>query len=370
MTTRERMTAILNGDSPDRIPWIPRIELWYKARHLTGTLPEEWHDYSLREVERDLFGATAARNGSVFNTRHDGVEVVTNTEGDVKTTEYLTPIGKVKTVQRISAELKRLGLPGRVEEDLLKGPSDYKVWEYVVEHTVWESRYDEFATYDDEIGSEGLPLVTIGDVPFHEFVQKLAGYNNAFYQLADYPDEVAHLLQTMYEVQKERMWPVVLDSPATMFLQGHHLSSQFTPPSYFEKYITPYCNDFYPLLHDKGKFVAMHADNDTSQIADLLEQAGWDMLECFVTAPMVPMTLKKARETWGNRMILWGGIPSAILAPSYPRSMFESFVEGVFETIATGDAFVLGVADNVMPDSDMDRVRWIGDFVGSLYPNC
>jgi hypothetical protein len=87
------------------------------------------------------------------------------------------------------------------------------------------------------------------------------------------------------------------------------------------------------------------------------------MLECFVTAPMVPMTLRQARRDWGNRIVLWGGIPSAILSPSYPADMFEAFVHDVFESIDRGDAFVLGVADNVMPDSDIGRVRWISELV-------
>ncbi|MAG13266.1 MAG: hypothetical protein CMN78_01585 [Spirochaetales bacterium] len=365
MTTRERMTAILDGKAPDRIPWIPRIELWYRARQLAGDLPDRWKDFSLRQLEDDLFGATAARGGSIFKIKYDGIDVVRTQEGDTETTEYRTPVGSVRTVQRISDELKRMGLPGRVEEELLKGPSDYRVWEYVVEHTNWDASFDTFLAYDEKIGADGFPMVAIGDVPFHEFVQKLAGYNDAFYQIADYPDEVDHLLRTMQEVQKDRMWPIALESPAKLLLAGVHLSSQFTPPQFFEKYIIPYCRELFPLLHNKGKRVAMHADNDTSQIAKLLEDAGWDMLECFVTAPMVPMTIEKARQVWGTRMILWGGIPSAILAPSYPFESFTTNVKSTFKAIGKGDAVILGVADNVMPDSDITRVKWITDYVDS-----
>lgn len=51
-----------------------------------------------------------------------------------------------------------------------------------------------------------------------------------------------------------------------------------------------------PYIHSRGKSVAMHADNDTSQILDHVARAGWDMLECFITAPMVPLTMEQARE--------------------------------------------------------------------------
>jgi hypothetical protein len=256
-------------------------------------------------------------------------------------------------------------LPGRVEKDLLQCPADYTVWEYVVEHTHWKARYDLYDEYDKETGDEGLPMVAVGDVPFHEFALSLAGYNNVFYQLADYPDEIAHLLEVMMQAQSERFWPLVIESPAKLLLWGVHLSSQFTPPGIFERYVAPYCNEVMPMLHAAGKKVAMHADNDTSQIHRQLEDCGWDMLECFVTAPMVPMTLRRAREVWGNRMILWGGIPSSILSPSYALDEFKRYVNDVLESIDDGRAFILGVADNVMPDSDIERVRWISELVGA-----
>ena len=38
-------------------------------------------------------------------------------------------------------------------------------------------------------------------------------------------------------------------------------------------------------------------------------------------------------------------------------------MRGVFRTIAPGDAFILGVADNVMPTSIIERVERISDLV-------
>ena len=39
MTNRERILAVLDGKSPDRVPWIARLELWYHARLAEGNLP-------------------------------------------------------------------------------------------------------------------------------------------------------------------------------------------------------------------------------------------------------------------------------------------------------------------------------------------
>ena len=151
-----------------------------------------------------------------------------------------------------------------MEEYPLKGPDDYRVWEWIVEHTHWRADYDAYRTYDAEIGEDGLPMVGVGDVPIHTFILDLAGYDHAFYQLADYPDEIEHLLAVMTEVERARLWPVIAASPARLVLHGVYLSSQFTPPRIFEKYILPYYDEFMPYVHERGIAVAMHADNDTA----------------------------------------------------------------------------------------------------------
>jgi len=51
VTDRERILAIMDKKSPDRIPWIPRLLLWHNARKNRGTLPKRFQDMTLRQVE-------------------------------------------------------------------------------------------------------------------------------------------------------------------------------------------------------------------------------------------------------------------------------------------------------------------------------
>ena len=63
MTNRERLLAIMDGRPPDRIPWIPRLLLWYNAHKKAGTLPARYRGMTLRQIERDLGVGTPARDG-------------------------------------------------------------------------------------------------------------------------------------------------------------------------------------------------------------------------------------------------------------------------------------------------------------------
>jgi hypothetical protein len=62
-------------------------------------------------------------------------------------------------------------------------------------------------------------------------------------------------------------------------------------------------------------------------------------------------------------MIIWGGVPSVILEESYTDEQFETYMDELFRAIAPGGAFILGVADNVMPTSMLSRVRRITELV-------
>jgi hypothetical protein len=78
---------------------------------------------------------------------------------------------------------------------------------------------------------------------------------------------------------------------------------------------------------------------------------------------MVEVTLREARAAWGTDVIIFGGVPSIILEPTFPEADFEAYMQDVFHAIAPGDAFILGVADNVMPTSLIERVERISDLV-------
>jgi uroporphyrinogen-III decarboxylase len=146
-------------------------------------------------------------------------------------------------------------------------------------------------------------------------------------------------------------------------MHGHHLSSQMTPPPLFRQYILPYYRELTPRMRRRGKVVAIHADNDTRLILGLIAEAGIGMAECFVTSPMVRTTLAEARAAWGDRVIIWGGVPSTILEQPFTDEQFDRHMEGVFRTIAPGRAFILGIADNAMPGSDIRRIRRITEMV-------
>jgi uroporphyrinogen-III decarboxylase len=362
MTNRERMLSIVGGRRPDKIPWIPRLRLWYNFHKSAGTLPDKYRGWELRDIERDLGMGTPARDARVFSARTESVETRVRRSGNEIFAEYITPVGTVSTKHGVVEKLDRAGMSSYQIEHLIKRPEDYDVVEYIIEHTKLTPAYDQYAAYDQEIGEDGLPMVGLGACPMHKIMREYLGYEKAVFEMIDHPNRIERLLRVLTD-HAEEMQNIAAGSPAKMILHGEHFDSMITPPPLFEEYFKPYFREFAELLHSKGKILICHADADSSLLLDLIRESGFDMAEVFTTAPMVPCTMSQAREAWGSDVIIWGGVPSVILCEPVSDERFEAFMLDLFETIAPGDSFILGVADNVMPETKFERLLRISEMV-------
>ncbi|MDP6041004.1 MAG: hypothetical protein QGG64_20815, partial [Candidatus Latescibacteria bacterium] len=150
MTERERILAIMNGQSPDRMPWIPRLLIWHRAHVRAGTLPEQLQDMSLREVEQSLGMGTPAREGRVYTSQQSGdVEISRSREGKSTTTTYRTPEGSVSTRFQTSEELEKTGIGSLEVEHMIKTPEDFAVVEYLLSHTDYTPTYDAYRAFEE-----------------------------------------------------------------------------------------------------------------------------------------------------------------------------------------------------------------------------
>ena len=52
MTHRQRILMAMRGEMPDILPYVPRIDIWYNANSLAGTLPEKHKGRTQDEISR------------------------------------------------------------------------------------------------------------------------------------------------------------------------------------------------------------------------------------------------------------------------------------------------------------------------------
>src|ERR1019366_7121771 len=76
MTDRECVLATIRGEVPDRLPWCPRLEFWYRVHKRNGTLPPGFESLDVFQIA-DKLGAL--RYGIVpdyteYETEEDAID--------------------------------------------------------------------------------------------------------------------------------------------------------------------------------------------------------------------------------------------------------------------------------------------------------
>ncbi len=139
---------------PDRLPFVPRLEFWYRGSKRNGTLPRELHSLSLMEiadklgvgyyaVAPDFTEATEAdaldRPLGIdrlpvlpYKVRLEGVERRVVSSGRETVVEYCTPVGTVRTATVFTDEMLAAGASNPwVTEHAIRGPGDFAPVGYI-----------------------------------------------------------------------------------------------------------------------------------------------------------------------------------------------------------------------------------------------
>ena len=365
VTQRERFEAVLNGQVPNHVPMSCRIDLWYNNQATNGTLPPEIADLTIEQIEDRLGWARSARFRDFVTEHREGVrETLEDCVGHVIRT-WKVEGRKLQQVEQQTELQRRKGLPGRVIERFLKTKEDYQTMTRVWERTILVPDHAACQRFDRQTGSDGMPLLIFDHIPIHRIMQSYAGYGNCYFHLHDMPDAVQDLKQVM-EYKYEVFWPELAKCAIPFIIHGAHWSSHMTPPPLFEQHFIPYLQKFTQAMHKAGKWCAFHGDNDLSMLLDLVVQSGVDAVECFACSPLVNLSLSKARQVWGDRIVIWGGCPSTMLDTSTSNQAFDNYLNYLTEEIADCRAFILGISDNAMPDALWSRIVKLAQRVSAV----
>jgi hypothetical protein len=156
---------------------------------------------------------------------------------------------------------------------------------------------------------------------------------------------------------------------AEVVFWGANYDQDLTWPPYFQAEIAPWLQKASERLHAAGKFVLTHTDGENKKLLPLYPACGFDVAESFCPAPMTKTTLAEMLQALRPQTTVWGGIPSvALLDNAMADSVFARYLDELFTSIGAGDHLILGVADNVPPDANLERLAAIKQRVEAFGP--
>ena len=336
MTRRERIMASVTGDRADKLPFFH----WW--RHMqTG-----WAE---RECRNRGMGICWERPPYVERL-HD-VEVTEQravVEGKAVTRRtYLTPVGSVyedevreRGTYQWHGNRSWMDITPWYSSHLIKGPDDYAVVKYIVEHTEYEADYFPIEQAMEWLGDEGLVVDSIPHSPFQHLMIYWIGSDagRCFFHLADFPELFEDLLAA-FERTREPLYEIAAKSPAPIMWWGDNIDGQLCVPRLFEKYRMPDYERVAKVLHGRGKKLAVHMDGRLACLKDLIAKTPIDIIEAFHPIPMGDLPLDEALAAWPGKTI-WVGFPGGVYELG-PRATQECALDILR---ATGESSRVAVA--------------------------
>ena len=392
MTHKERMLAVLNGEPVDRVPWVPRLDIWYNAHKRAGSLPAKYKNASLKQITEDLdFGYHAVvphfkdlrdpsdelhRAVGVYNlwsmpyrTVFEDVRITVQYEGDATTVSYNTPVGSVTTRVLYDEGMRRAGITiTHVSEHAIKQPTDYRTIGYLFDHARVEPNHGGYDEFSVRIGTQGLAVafVSLAGSPMHLLQRELMPMETFFTEMYDHPEELTECAASIGRYF-ERIFRVVAESSAEVVLFGANYDATVTYPPLFRDHIRPWLKRFADILHECGKFLLTHTDGENRGLLDLYVESGVDIADSICPKPMTSFSLREVQGRFQDRITIMGGIPSVcLLSDTVPDGKFPGYIESFLSELYTTDHLILGISDTTPPAASLSRLVSIGDRVKKL----
>ncbi|MDR1486599.1 MAG: corrinoid protein [Deltaproteobacteria bacterium] len=385
---RNRILAVAKGEMVDVWPYVPRIDLWYNANRLSGTIPKEhvgrtiseicaaegWGSHHLvprflrngEQPHRALGLYTLPEQPYKFAFGPD-VEIETLTQGDYTTQTYHTSKGTVRTKTMYSDEMRSSGASITwVDEHVLKTVEDYEIVAHIFENLIITPNYEEYQNWvDTEVGSNGIEaaFASLASSPIHHVQKDFLDATDFYFHYNDYPGPMARLREGL-GVFYENVFKVILNSPAKAVLWGANFDDMITYARYFEAEIQPWLLKVGPAFKERGIVCICHCDGENYGLMDIIPKSGFQVAEAICPWPMTKVTIGEYYRRWHDHLTIFGGVPSNILLTDLTSDAdFEAYLDSMFKELVPGDKLIVGIADTTPPLASWDRLRRIGDRV-------
>ncbi|MCX6621079.1 MAG: hypothetical protein NTY38_08355 [Acidobacteria bacterium] len=380
MTQRQRILAAIRGETPDRLPWAPRIDFWQRAHHRAGTLPAELRDLAPHEIARRLGVAIysnipefspASCNRTLglqewpdcqFDVELHDADRVTSQDGRETVVEYHTPAGTIRTAWLYTEEMLAAGasVPWTTRHAIQR-PEDFAVVGHLFSHLRVVPRPERYLRWREEVAEDGVAVLYLHTAasPLHFIMKELMSTEEFFYAMAEQPGAIDRLSEQMapfFEQLKEQ----ALSLPAEVVFLGANYDDSITHPAFYRRHLMPHLGSFAEKLHAQGKFLMTHTDGENRRLIPSYLETGFDIADSLCPWPMTRLRIEEICQAFEGRITIWGGIPSVLLCPdSAPEAEFRRFVDTLIEQRRGRGHFVLGVSDMVTADADWNRFLYI-----------
>ncbi len=361
----EALLRALDGERPEEIVWTADITYWIAGQQKAGSAKAEWETeegYLQLHNELGILPYYYYEKFWAAEPWYDGpIEVIDEKEGDASTRRFRTPVGDLVEQSIYSSVSCSLG----ITKHFVESERDLDILLYILQHRRlepanlgdWSDRSEMWKAYD------GLPCIGLPRSPLASLFVEWAGVENATYLIMDCPDKVAEIFRLMEEQEGPVIEAVCLLAPPLVHFADNLTSDNFT--SLYDDYMAGAHQRRIERLHAAGIKCAVHLDGTVRGLLPKLVRSGFDAIEALTPKPAGDLEMEEILDLAdSDTLILWGGVPGVMFAPPYTWEQMKAHVQRLLA--CWGDQpFIMGVADQVPPDGDIEFCHKIAELVSS-----
>ena len=290
MTHRENLITILNGGVPEVTPFSAYENFLEDMTRI---------DDAARQRVVDMGLLTVSHINTVEAIRHGTESTMTERMENghrITVEEWKTPVGTVA----------QKWVDGWHTESFVKQPEDYRILQWITEHTELKPWYDAYHRKEEELGERGLPIATGSRTPAMKINVDLAGTEQFCLDVAMEVEELLSLYEAMTKLFRQET-EILAAGPGRFVKWFENLTISMIGPRRYENLLVSVYNDVVPLLDAADKRVMVHYDGDLNVIRDQIATAPFHMIESLTEPPEGDMTYDQCRAAWPDK-VFWGNV--------------------------------------------------------------
>lgn len=362
MQENERIRAVYQGRTPDRVPLMLDLSHWYKRNNkvpfnLAGFAGVE---QGLVDLHKQVGAAAYCEMGGFYQLTSDDPDwrIESATEDGVFTTRIVSPLGQLHEERVFNPVSYSYG----IRRYLLQSPDDFPIVEGLMARLRCRPRWERFHAWRDALGSLAFPYAQL---PYSGSGYILARYMDvadAVFALHDEPEKTTRLIGAVNACNL-RILDTLIDGPFETLLISDNYDSNVQTTAFFDEHVGGYYTEVARRLHAHGKWLAVHVDGESRGVLGRLAACGVDCVDAATPAPMFALTPQQMRAEAGPGLILSGGIPAPVFGPTGSEAAFEASVRSWLDTRMASPRLFMAAGDQVPPDASFSRIARLIELV-------
>jgi hypothetical protein len=348
LTMRERILAVVQGESVDRVPFVM----------YDGLLPTNEVRSHIGAERIGLLRWSRIHRVNYPNCKTTEEEFVSD---GLKCRRKSIHTAKGTIFEQCAFEPEYGS--SSIRKHFISKPEEYEVlWSYL-EDAVIEEDFDTYNRDAAELGDDGIPLVAVERTPYQQLWVEWVGLESLSYHFLDFPDLVNHTVELLERRQK-RIMELATASPAPFIDFPDNITATAIGCERFKQYCTPAYRELSGMLSESGRHVFVHMDGDLKPLWKEIADSGIRGIDSFSPAPENDTSLEEALSLRPD-MRIFMNFPSSVHLQS--RELIKTKTRMILETGADTGRLQIQLSENVPFRVWKNSLSAIADAIDDFY---